>query len=137
MKTSMTMTNRAVPDLIRDPVMGVLAGKLEARRKDCAPVAGKSTLNRLELSRPAPTRYHRIAHEPEAIEQLFVELFLDTCKEPPQEIVLDLDATGPGLDPGSLARPSGTALLPRLLRLLLLSAAVHFCGDRLLAGAAS
>jgi hypothetical protein len=29
--------------------MAVLAGKLEARRQDCAPVAGKSTLNRLEL----------------------------------------------------------------------------------------
>ena len=41
--------------------MAVLAGKLEARREDCAPVAGKSTLNRLELSRPAPTRYQKIA----------------------------------------------------------------------------
>jgi Transposase DDE domain group 1 len=34
--------------LRHDPVMAVLAGKLEARRKSCAPVAGKSTLNRLE-----------------------------------------------------------------------------------------
>ena len=42
-------------DLRHDPVMAVLAGKLEARREDCAPAAGKSTLNRLELSRPAPT----------------------------------------------------------------------------------
>ena len=40
-------------DLRHDPVMAVLAGKLEARRDDCAPVAGKSTLNRLELSRLA------------------------------------------------------------------------------------
>jgi len=37
-------------DLRHDPVMAVLAGKLEARRDDCAPVAGKSTLNRLELA---------------------------------------------------------------------------------------
>jgi len=38
-------------DLRHDPVLAVLAGKLAARRKDCAPVAGKSTLNRLEPSR--------------------------------------------------------------------------------------
>ena len=38
-----------------------LAGKLTARRSDCAPLAGKSTLNRLELSRPEPTRYARLA----------------------------------------------------------------------------
>ena len=47
--------------LRHDPVLAVLAGKLTARRADCAAVAGKSTLNRLELSRPQPTRYHRIA----------------------------------------------------------------------------
>lgn len=40
-------------------MMAILAGKLEARRADCAPVAGKSTLNRLELSRPEATRYHK------------------------------------------------------------------------------
>jgi hypothetical protein len=43
-------------DLRHDPVLAVLAGKLSARRRDCAPVAGKSTLNRLELSRPEPSR---------------------------------------------------------------------------------
>ena len=37
-------------ELRHDPLLAVLAGKLEARREDCAPVAGKSTLNRLELS---------------------------------------------------------------------------------------
>jgi hypothetical protein len=34
---------------------------IEARREECAPVAGKSTLNRLELSRLEPTRYHKIS----------------------------------------------------------------------------
>ena len=34
--------------LRHDPVLATLAGKLQARRKDCAPLAGKSTLNRLE-----------------------------------------------------------------------------------------
>ena len=51
-------------DLRHDPIMAVLAGKLVARRKDCAPVAGKSTLNRLELGKPEPTPYHKIGHDP-------------------------------------------------------------------------
>jgi DDE family transposase len=38
-------------ELRHDPVLAVLAGKLSAKRSDCAPLAGKSTLNRLELSR--------------------------------------------------------------------------------------
>ena len=80
-------------DLRRDPVMAVLAGKLQATRRDCAPVAGKSTLNRLELSTSLPTRYHKIAHVPAEIESLFVTLFLESYKRAPAEIVLDLDAT--------------------------------------------
>src|SRR6058998_1642329 len=79
--------------LRHDPAMAVLAGKLAARRSDCAPVAGKSTLNRLELSRPEPTRYHKIAHDEAAIERLFVELFLEAHANPPKQIVLYLDAT--------------------------------------------
>jgi len=79
--------------LRHDPVMAVLAGKLAARRPDCAPVAGKSTLNRLELSRPVATRYHKISHDPAAIEGLFVDLFLEAHKQPPSQITLDLDAT--------------------------------------------
>ena len=76
-----------------DPVMAVLAGKLEARRANCAPLAGKSTLNRLELSRPEPTRYHKISHDPAAIEPLFVDLFLEAHRRAPEQIILDLDAT--------------------------------------------
>ena len=80
-------------DIRRDPVLAVLAGKLEAERSDCEPLAGKSTLNRLELSRTEPTRYHKIGHDPAAIERLFVDLFLDAGKKPPKQIILDLDAT--------------------------------------------
>jgi Transposase DDE domain group 1 len=76
-----------------DPVLAVLAGKLEASREDCAPLAGKSTLNRLELSRGKPTRYHKISHDPAAIEALFVDLFLDAHQKAPKQIILDLDAT--------------------------------------------
>ena len=81
-------------ELRRDPVMAVLAGKLRARRhRNCAPVAGKSTLNRLELSRLQPTRYHKISHNPIAIKRLMVDLFVEAHERPPSEIVIDLDAT--------------------------------------------
>jgi len=80
-------------ELRHDPVMAALAGKLEAWREDCAPVAGKSTLNRLELSRGIATRYKKISHDPAAIETLFVDLFLEAHARPPKQIILDLDAT--------------------------------------------
>jgi Transposase DDE domain group 1 len=79
--------------LRHDPVLAALAGKLEARRKDCAPLAGKSTLNRLEHAPLAPSCYHKIGHDGAAIEGLFVDLFLEAHKTPPGEIILDLDAT--------------------------------------------
>jgi hypothetical protein len=81
--------------LRHDPVLAVLAGKLEARRPGCAPLAGKSTLNRLEHAPAAraPGRYHRIGHDAAAIEALFVDLFLDAHRSAPRQIILDLDAT--------------------------------------------
>ncbi|MGH9620599.1 MAG: IS1380 family transposase [Bryobacteraceae bacterium] len=80
-------------ELRHDPVLATLAGKLEARRRDCAPLAGKSTLNRLERSCPEPTRYAKLAADTAAIEKLFVELFLDAHESVPEQITLDLDAT--------------------------------------------
>src|ERR1700724_3241177 len=61
--------------LRHDPVMAVLGGKLEAKRSDCAPLAGKSTLNRLELSRAEPSRYHKISYDAALIEAVFVDVF--------------------------------------------------------------
>ena len=80
-------------ELRHDPIMAVLAGKLVARRRNCAPVAGKSTLNRLELGTDKPTAYHKIGHDPQAIEDLFVDLFLEAHQRAPRQIILDLDAT--------------------------------------------
>jgi hypothetical protein len=80
-------------ELRHDPVLAALAGKLAAKRADCAPLAGKSTLNRLELSRPEPTRYHKVSHDAAAIEALFVDVFLEAHRRPPAQIILDLDAT--------------------------------------------
>ena len=77
-----------------DPVLAALSGKLGSRRRGCAPLAGKSTLNRLEH---APgglgTRYHKIGHDGDAIERLFVDLFVEAHEAAPAQIVLDLDAT--------------------------------------------
>src|SRR5436853_5117716 len=81
--------------LRHDPVMAVLGGKFAARRADCAPLAGKSTLNRLELSRPEPTRYHKISYDTALIEAVFVEVFLDAHAVPPPQITLDLDLRRP------------------------------------------
>ena len=63
--------------LRHDPVLGVALGRLEARHGRCAPLAGKSTLNRLEHGAAEADRYRRIAHDGAAIEALFVDLFLD------------------------------------------------------------
>ena len=80
--------------LRHDPVLAAVTGKLGARRADCAPLAGKSTLNRLEHAPAgAATRSHKIGHDAGLVERLFVDLFLDTYAMPPEEIVLDLDAT--------------------------------------------
>ena len=79
--------------LRHDPAMAVLAGKLSARRRDCAPLAGKSTLNRLELSTPQPRLYHKVSYRAAAVEALFVALFMEAQPQPPAQIVLDLDAT--------------------------------------------
>src|SRR5690349_7679393 len=80
-------------ELRHDPVLAALAGKLAARRSDCAPLAGKSTLNRLERSGGEPTRYYWIGHDAVAIERLFVDLFLEAHQRAPGQITLDLDAT--------------------------------------------
>ncbi|MBV9531290.1 MAG: IS1380 family transposase [Bradyrhizobium sp.] len=82
-------------ELRHDPVLGVLLDKLDREDGEPAPLAGKSTLNRLEHMRPQGerARYHKIDHDAAAIERLFVDLFLDAHGRPPRQIVLDLDAT--------------------------------------------
>ena len=110
--------------LRHDPVLAAVTGKLTARRSDCAALAGKSTLNRLEHA-PAgePTRYHKIGHERAAIERLLVELFLEAHGSPAEEIVLDLDATDDPLHGAQEGRPTAALSAPWLLRLLLQPAA--------------
>jgi len=71
-----------------DPLMALLSGKRELNE----PLAGKSTLNRLEL--PGRTgRYHKISYSAEAIDRLLVDLYIESHAAMPEQIVLDLDAT--------------------------------------------
>ena len=74
--------------LRRDPLLAVLAGK---RNLD-EPLAGKSTLNRLELTGRS-ARYHKVTYSAQALDRLLADLFLESHAAPPIEIVLDLDAT--------------------------------------------
>jgi hypothetical protein len=71
-----------------DPLLGVLSGK----RKLEEPLAGKSTLNRLELT-GRTGRYHKITYSAEAIDRLLVDLYTESHAVMPSEVVLDLDAT--------------------------------------------
>ena len=107
-------------ELRHDPLMAVLAGKLEARREDCAPVAGKSTLNRLELSREDPSRYHKIAYGRGGDRGVAGDAVPGGA---PAAAGADHPRSRRHRRPA--ARASGGTLLPRLLRLLLLSAAVR------------
>ena len=85
-------------DLRHDPVMAAMMGKLTARRKECAALAGKSTLSRLEHAPEegaghAPPRYHKISHDGAAIERAFVDIALRSHAKAPEVMVIDVDAT--------------------------------------------
>ena len=77
-----------------DPMMAVLAGKLRAKRRNCAPVAGKSTPSRLELGGSSPSGDGKIVHDGSAIADVSVTLFLDAHREDPDRADLGFDATG-------------------------------------------
>ena len=75
--------------LRHDPVMAVLAG-----RKDTdTPLAGKSTLNRMELGAGTDDRYKKITFWTDAVDELLVSVFIESHARPPERIVLDLDTT--------------------------------------------
>jgi len=86
-----------------DPLLAAAIGKTDPKgtkrsrqRDQGAGLAGKSTLNRVELSRPgdaAHDRYRRIVLREELVDQVFLDVFLQAHAKPPKQITLDLDAT--------------------------------------------
>ncbi len=74
--------------LRHDPLLALLSGKRELEE----PLAGKSTLNRLELVNRTG-RYHKIGYSAEAIDRLLGDLFIESRTAAPAQVVLDLDAT--------------------------------------------
>lgn len=83
-----------------DPLLATLVGKLDpsGENRCCEKdkgkaLAGKSTLNRLELTPLEKNRYQKIVHHPEKIENVFIDFFLDAHERSPESIIIDLDAT--------------------------------------------
>lgn len=84
--------------LRHDPMFGIAVGKLESEHGRCAPLAGKSTLNRLEqamhtLTDLSEERYVKFCLIPKAMESLLVEFFLEQVGKEPAQIILDLDVS--------------------------------------------
>ena len=90
-------------ELCRDPLLASVVGKRDVtgkgrrRARDLGrPLASSSTLNRLELSRPGDAgkdRYKRIEMVADLVDELLVDIFIESFDEPPEEVILDLDAT--------------------------------------------
>jgi hypothetical protein len=89
--------------LRRDPLLATIVGKTdpggEQRRRGQdrgAALAGKSTLNRLELrsdNAAQDGKYKKIAVDNSEVDKLFVNLFIQAQVDEPKRIILDLDAT--------------------------------------------
>jgi hypothetical protein len=75
--------------LRKDPVFGILAGRSALEE----PLAGKSTLNRMELGAGTPDRYKKITFWKEALDELLVKVFLESYPQAPDQITLDVDTT--------------------------------------------
>ena len=88
-------------ELRKDPLLATLTGRADPTGQDRPreqdrgkPLAGKSTLNRLELTpKGGPTRYKKIEYCEEQLEEFFLALFLRCQGAAPERVVIDLDAT--------------------------------------------
>ena len=87
-------------ELRRDPLLALAVGKRDLlgegrfrERDEGQALAGKSTLNRLELSAVESNQYKKTPVDPEAVERMLVELFIQTREPEPQLLILDVDTT--------------------------------------------
>ena len=124
-------------ELRNDPLLAVLVGKKDPtgkeriRKRDRGkPLAGKSTLNRLELTPVRAnkrSRYKKVTANRHTIDEFFTDVFLQSYDRPPSTIVLDLDATDDPIHGHQLGRffhgyYKNYCFLPLYI----------FCGDHLL-----
>src|SRR5437870_5499006 len=75
--------------LRKDPVFGILEGSDELDE----PLAGKSTLNRMELGAGTKDRYKKITFWKEGVDELLVKMCIESHEKPPDQIILDVDTT--------------------------------------------
>jgi hypothetical protein len=75
--------------LRQDPILKLLAGQEDLEQ----PLAGKSTLNRLELGAGTPDRYKKITFWKQGIDELLVDVFIEAHSTVPEQITLDIDTT--------------------------------------------
>jgi hypothetical protein len=109
-----------------DPLFGVLAGKEDLAK----PLAGKSTLNRMEPGTGIHSRYKKITYWKEAVDELLVNVFIESHQKAPAEIVVDVDTTDLALH----GQPEGRFFHGCYDNYCYLPLYV-FCGDQVLCGA--
>jgi hypothetical protein len=87
-------------DLRTDPLLATVVGKADPTGNDRRqeqdrgkPLAGKSTLNRLEWGAVKQDRYRKISVDAQAVDRFLVDTFLSSQESVPTQIILDLDAT--------------------------------------------
>jgi hypothetical protein len=87
-------------ELRTDPLLATVVGKADPTGNDRRqeqdrgkPLAGKSTLNRMELGAVKQDRYRKISVDSKAVDRFLVDLFLSAHEAAPSQIILDLDAT--------------------------------------------
>ena len=83
-----------------DPLIATICGRDDVEGKERRqsidkgkPLAGKSTLNRLELSAERSTGLHKIQSDPESIEEFFINTFVKSLPRHTRRVVLDMDIT--------------------------------------------
>jgi hypothetical protein len=76
-------------DLRVDPLFGMLAGRKDLNR----PLAGKSTLNRMELGNGMPDRYKKITFWKDSVDELLVAIFIESHDKAPEQVIVDVDTT--------------------------------------------
>jgi hypothetical protein len=75
--------------LRKDPVFGILTGREDLNE----PLAGKSTLNRMELGSGVKDRYKKITFWRDGMDELLVKVFIESYEQAPAEVILDVDTT--------------------------------------------